>query len=92
MKVKVYNQKQKKTSFENQLGLIVTAEECNGDIERMIRKFKKKVMKSGILLDLKAKQFYEKPSDKKRRRKKESIKRIQRENEKLMQLMAAEEE
>lgn len=54
------------------------------DMETLIRRFKKKVSKSGILQDLKKKSFYVKPSDYKkkksidarRRNEKERIKNI----------------
>jgi len=48
----------------------------DGDnIEKALRIFKKKVMNDGILKELKKKQFYEKPSEKRRRRKAEARRR-----------------
>ena len=48
----------------------------NNNVEKAIRQLKKKVMKDGLLKDLKQRQFYEKPSLKKQRLRKESIKRV----------------
>ena len=48
----------------------------NNNVEKAIRQLKKKVMKDGLLKELKQRQFYEKPSLKKQRLRKESIKRI----------------
>lgn len=39
----------------------------NDQVEKAIRKFKKKVAESGILEDLKLKQHYEKPTTKRKR-------------------------
>jgi len=48
----------------------------NNNLEKAIRQLKKKVMKDGLLKELKQRQFYEKPSLKKQRLRKESIKRV----------------
>lgn len=48
----------------------------NGNVEAALRVFKKKC--SEKLYDLKQKQYYEKPSDKKNARKKAAIKREQK--------------
>ena len=47
----------------------VTLREAKGDINRMIRKFMKKVKKERIIEDYLDKRYYEKPSVKKRRQK-----------------------
>lgn len=56
----------------------------NGDITKALRKFKRKVSDSGILQEIRDRQFYKKPSEKRkeakaagiaRRRKAESIRR-----------------
>jgi small subunit ribosomal protein S21 len=39
----------------------------NNNVEKAIRQLKKKVMKDGLLKELKQRQFYEKPSLKKQR-------------------------
>ncbi|NJO61079.1 MAG: 30S ribosomal protein S21 [Richelia sp. RM2_1_2] len=54
-------------------GLVVVVK--NNDVEKAIRILKKKVNDEGILKDLRKKEFYEKPSVKKRRRHAESINR-----------------
>ena len=43
-----------------------------------MRKFKRKVAESGIINDFRDKQYYEKPSDKKRKAKKQAVRRQQR--------------
>src|SRR5210317_1538951 len=45
---------------------------------KALRKFKRKVAESGIIQDYRDKQYYEKPSDKKRKAKKQAIRRQQR--------------
>lgn len=46
------------------------------EIEALIRRFRKKVTKNGIYKDLKVREFYEKPSLKKRRKSTEAKKRL----------------
>lgn len=41
----------------------------NGDVNAAMRKFKKKVQDSGILQELKEREFYEKPTTKRKRAK-----------------------
>ena len=48
----------------------------NNNVDKAMRQLKKKVMKDGLLKELKRRQFYEKPSLKRQRLKKESIKRV----------------
>ena len=50
----------------------------NGNVERAMRTLKKKIQKEGLLKELKQKQYFEKPSAKKARKKAEGIKRYQR--------------
>lgn len=40
----------------------------NDNVEQAMRKFKKNIQNSGILNDLRAKEFYEKPTSKKKRK------------------------
>lgn len=47
----------------------LTVEVHNGDFNRALRTFKKKVQDSGILQDLKDREFYEKPTTKRKRAK-----------------------
>ena len=41
----------------------------DGNVERALRKFKKKVAESGILQDLRDREFYEKPTTERKRKK-----------------------
>ena len=50
----------------------------NGNIERAMRTLKKKLQKEGLLKELKQKQYFEKPSAKRKRKKAEGIIRYQR--------------
>ena len=50
----------------------------NGNVERAMRTLKKKIQKEGLLRELKQKQYFEKPSAKRKRKKAEGIKRYQR--------------
>ena len=56
----------------------------NGNVERAMRTLKKKLQKEGLLRELKQRQFFEKPSAKKARKKAEGIKRYQRNLKKKM--------
>ena len=51
------------------------------DDESLIRRFKKKVSKSGVLKEFRLRMYYEKPSSKKRRKKLLAIKAMKREND-----------
>jgi len=48
----------------------------NNNVEKAIRQLKKKVMKEGILKEVKMRQYYEKPTLKRQRKAKEGLKRI----------------
>ena len=48
----------------------------NNNVEKAIRQLKKKVMKDGLLKELKRRQFYEKPTLKRQRKAKEGLKRL----------------
>tara|TARA_B100000965_G_C19110193_1_gene548697 strand:- start:54 stop:329 length:276 start_codon:yes stop_codon:yes gene_type:complete len=52
------------------------------DVNKALRKFKKKVAESGILQDYKEKQFYTKPSEKRRKAKAAGRKRMQKAQQK----------
>ncbi len=49
------------------------------NVEKALRVLKKKLQKDGLFRELRLRQFYEKPSEKKLRRKKESLRRIAKE-------------
>ena len=48
----------------------------NNNVEKAMRQLKKKVMKDGLLKELKRRQYFEKPSLKRQRKLKESMKRV----------------
>lgn len=47
----------------------------NESVEQMIRRFKKMCEKEGLVKDIKRNSYYEKPSERRRRRMRKSIKR-----------------
>ena len=57
----------------------------NGNVERAMRTLKKKLQKEGLLRELKQKQYFEKPSAKRKRKKAECLKRYQRNLKKKME-------
>lgn len=48
----------------------------NESVEQMVRRFKKMCEKEGLVKDIKRNSYYEKPSERRRRRTRKSIKRI----------------
>ena len=63
--------------------MTITVEVRKGNLEKAMRVLKKKVAKEGIIKTLKEKQYYEKPSEIKRRKKKEGIKNFKKKMKKL---------
>ena len=57
----------------------------NGNVDRAMRTLKKKLQKEGLLKELKQRQFFEKPSAKRKRKKAEGVKRYQRNLKKKME-------
>jgi small subunit ribosomal protein S21 len=51
--------------------------------EDLLKRFRKKFSKSGIMKEVRESSHYEKPSDKRRRKKAQSIRNLKREQEKL---------
>ena len=49
------------------------------NVERAIRQLKKKLMKEGVLRELRLREWYEKPSLKRQRKHKESLRRVAKE-------------
>ena len=47
----------------------------NNNVEKALRVLKKKLIKDGVMKELKERQYYQKPSFKKREKKKENIRR-----------------
>ena len=64
---------------------MVTVVVKSGNVDRAMRTLKKKLQKEGLLKELKQRQFFEKPSAKKARKKAEGIKRYQRNLRKKME-------
>ena len=55
------------------MDLSIKVDVRNGNLEQAMRVLKKKVQREGVIKDYRAKSVYEKPSAKKRRKKKEGI-------------------
>lgn len=64
----------------------ITIEVRNGNLEQAMRVLKKKLQKDGTLKLYKDKQVYEKPSARKRRKKKEGIANYKKKMKKLEKL------
>ena len=58
----------------------------NGNVEQAMRVMKRKLMKEGVMKELRARESYEKPSERKRRKKKEAIANYKKEQKKLARL------
>ena len=52
-----------------------TIEVRNNNVEKALRVLKRKLLKDGVMKELRDRQYYQKPSFKKREKKKESIRR-----------------
>ena len=61
----------------------ITIQVRNGNVEQALRVLKKKLQKDGLLKELQMKQYFEKPSEKKRRKKKEGIANFKKKQKKL---------
>ena len=57
-----------------------------GNLEQAMRVLKRKTQKEGIVKELKMRQYYEKPSEKKRRKKKENIANVKKLQKKLARI------
>tara|TARA_B100001996_G_C18409732_1_gene496395 strand:+ start:460 stop:666 length:207 start_codon:yes stop_codon:yes gene_type:complete len=64
---------------------MVTVVVNNNNVEKALRVLKKKLQKEGVLKDIKSKQYFEKPSAKRARKKAEGIKRYRRAEKKRME-------
>jgi small subunit ribosomal protein S21 len=53
----------------------------NDNLEKALRTFKKKIIESGKLIELKEKEFFEKPTTKRRRVKNQQVRRAQKKRE-----------
>ena len=61
----------------------ITVDVRNGNVEQAMRVLKRKVMKEGIVKELRERQSFEKPAEKKRRKKKENIANVKKNKKKL---------
>jgi len=66
--------------------LSITIEVRKGNVEQAMRVLKRKVQKEGIVKELRMRQYFEKPSEKKRRKKKENIANVKKLKKKLERL------
>lgn len=57
----------------------------NNNVEKAIRVLKKKMLKEGVIKELKQRRYYEKPSEKKLRLKKENIRRWRKAQKRRME-------
>ena len=62
---------------------MIYVEVRKGNVEQAMRVLKRKVQKEGLIKELKMRQAYEKPSAKKRRKKKEGIANYKKKQKKL---------
>ena len=68
----------------------ITIEVRRGNVEQAMRVLKRKVQKEGIVKELRQRQYYEKPSAKKRRKRKENIANCKKLKKKLERLRGYE--
>lgn len=66
-------------------GICVVKRKGEGD-EDFIKRFRKKFSKSGLAKELRERMYFEKPSNKKRRKKAQSIRLLKKEEEKVQKL------
>lgn len=64
----------------------ITIEVRRGNVEQAMRVLKRKVQREGIVKELRQRQYYEKPSAKKRRKRKENIANCKKLKKKLERL------
>jgi len=67
--------------------LTITVEVRGGNLEKAMRVLKKKIQKEGLMKELRRRQFYQKPSEIKREKKKEGIKNFKKKQAKLERLL-----
>ena len=64
----------------------ISVEVRKGNVEQAMRVLKRKVQKEGLIKELRARQSYEKPSAKKRRKHKEAVANYKKQQKKLARL------
>ena len=65
----------------------ITIQVRNGNVEKAMRVLKKKLQKDGLMKELKLRQYYRKPSEIKREKKKQGIKNYKKKMAKLGKLL-----
>ena len=60
--------------------MIIEVQVRNNNVEKAIRVLKKKIQKDGMMRELRQRQYYEKPTLKRQRKLKESLRRVAKEN------------
>lgn len=68
--------------------LAVTAEECNGNAEKMVRKFSKLVKKEGIIDECRSRSYFVKPSVKRTEEKRQRQRVIEKVNRRRNELFS----
>ena len=66
----------------------VTAEECHGDADKMVRRFTKKVKKEGLLEEMRERSHYVKPSVKRAEKKRDRQRVIDKVNRQRNELFS----
>ena len=64
----------------------ITVEVRKGNLEQAMRVLKRKIQKEGIIKELRMRQYYEKPSEKLRRKRKENIANCKKKAKKLARI------
>jgi len=67
-------------------GIFVVSKEREEDIEKLLKRFKKKIKKANLMLELSEKQFYTKKSTLKRQNKLKAMCRNKHKNEQMKEL------
>ena len=65
-------------------GILVKIDVRNGKVDQALRKFKRKIADSNKLFDYREKEFFEKPSQKRKRRKQSAVVRERKRQEKFL--------
>ena len=60
--------------------MTISVDVRNNNVEKAIRVLKKKLQKDGMMRELRQRQYYEKPTLKRQRKLKESLRRVAKEN------------
>ena len=81
--------RQKNSNFSKRVSgcVTVTADECGGNNDRMIRKFIKKVKKEKIIEEARDRRYYKKPSVEKREKRERAIRFRRREEQKRLRAL-----